>query len=353
MLEAAKIEINRTETPKAEVNKIEVTKPEEAKTEITISETTVTEVIKSEAVLTEISTRLDESAKLEIVKTGESNPEETAKSEDIVESEIKLESVESQKAEEKNESNEEPVTSKKCESTISIVVSDENEKDKNSVVEKDKEILPEKTPEPMEVDQEEENTKSTTNEDVSKEVVISSDIEMEQLSDKSSEIINQQNDQEKPKSIVTDYQQTETQEKLKDKTHENNIENFINSDDVEAKIESINIEINNASCDINSDTTSKPNMKVTELIVKSKECTTSAESVDRLKAMFPELEVVHKDISSPVIDKLPSHKPLQQIDQTIAHLLATSYQNPIKWPKVNYLLFYFVYICVVNVWNQV
>lgn len=69
--------------------------------------------------------------------------------------------------------------------------------------------------------------------------------------------------------------------------------------------------------------------------------TISTESVDRLKAMFPELEVVHRGVdsgndhsssSSGFMDR--TAKPFQCMDKSFAQLIAQSYQNPIKWPKV-------------------
>lgn len=56
----------------------------------------------------------------------------------------------------------------------------------------------------------------------------------------------------------------------------------------------------------------------------------STEVVDRFKAMFPELEVMHKlpEIDTTVVAEKQS---------TIAQLLQQSYQNPIKWPKVRCL----------------
>lgn len=55
----------------------------------------------------------------------------------------------------------------------------------------------------------------------------------------------------------------------------------------------------------------------------------NTEVVDRFKAMFPELEVMHRfpEIDTTVVADKQS---------TIAQLLQQSYQNPIKWPKVRY-----------------
>lgn len=59
----------------------------------------------------------------------------------------------------------------------------------------------------------------------------------------------------------------------------------------------------------------------------------NAEAVDRFKALFPELEVMHR---LPEIDTtLVSEK--QSRETTVAQLLQQSYQNPIKWPKVSIL----------------
>lgn len=64
------------------------------------------------------------------------------------------------------------------------------------------------------------------------------------------------------------------------------------------------------------------------------------ESVDKLKAMFPELEVMHKGTETSVdsaqtpqlVDKLNKTLPMEK---TFAQLIAQSYQHPIKWPKVS------------------
>lgn len=55
----------------------------------------------------------------------------------------------------------------------------------------------------------------------------------------------------------------------------------------------------------------------------------NTEVVDRFKAMFPELEVMHRfpEIDTTVVADKQS---------TIAQLLQQSYQNPIKWPKVRH-----------------
>lgn len=66
------------------------------------------------------------------------------------------------------------------------------------------------------------------------------------------------------------------------------------------------------------------------------------ESVDKLKAMFPELEVMHKgtDLDSSGTGFV-SDKPSKalQLEKTFAQLIAQSYQHPIKWPKVSRMCF--------------
>lgn len=67
--------------------------------------------------------------------------------------------------------------------------------------------------------------------------------------------------------------------------------------------------------------------------------TSTLESVDKLKAMFPELEVMHKgnerDTVSPLYPTDKQTKALQ-LEKTFAQLIAQSYQHPIKWPKVSF-----------------
>lgn len=86
-----------------------------------------------------------------------------------------------------------------------------------------------------------------------------------------------------------------------------------------------------------------PENVVSELSVSiKKEDAHSAalESVDKLKAMFPELEVMHKGtetaVDSPqmpqLVDKQNKTLPMEK---TFAQLIAQSYQHPIKWPKVS------------------
>lgn len=325
MLEAAKTEVNKTETIKSD----------KAKTEITKSD-----IIKSETVITEI-TMLKESVKSEIVKSEELNLEEPTTEMEKINSEAKLESDELQENEVKKVEINEPITSEKNESlSIEISVLEKSQEIERNVVEKEEETSEEKS-ELIKMNQ--ENIKSDINDDNCKQEALS-DTEIVQSNCKSSESTDQQNDNEKLENIIEDQhiriQSTDTDE-LKINKSENKTTNDVNS-----QVKSVNKEGKNVISGILSDASGKPDAKVIESLVKSKECSVSAESVDRLKAMFPELEVVHKDVSTPSVDKLPTHKPLQQIDQTIAHLLVTSYQNPIKWPKVNYLSLCYGYLFI-------
>lgn len=311
---------------------LEATKLETAKTETTKIEIAKTEVIKSEAFITEI-TKTEETIKSEVTKTKETDKTE------IVDSDVKLESSELQKIEVEKEKTEinESVTCEKIESTNSeFIINNKKLDNDNNVVETNETPLNDKS-EPMEVvDQEEYKDKQPNiSDDNSKQEKVS-DIQIEESTDKSSEIIDEPQDTNKTE-IIIENKQTEKQEKNLEELSINEIENTITNDDIQSKPELNSKEAKDANSDIPSDSSSKLDLKVTDSLLKSKECSTSVESVDRLKAMFPELEVVHKDVSTPTIDKLPMHKPLQQIDQTIAHLLATSYQNPIKWPKVKLL----------------
>lgn len=289
-------------------------------------ETAKTELTKSDGVKTE-STKV-EPTKLVTIKSEKSNSETAIAK--LAESEVKLEFIEPHEIKVENIETEgkveinDPISSDKTET----IKPDKNPEDHINV--KKLETLSNEKSEPMDVDKN-ENNETDISDDNNKQEEIS-----EQSNEKSPEIIDQQNNDEKPEIVCTENIQTDTQEMDKDESQVTEVENTVTSDDVESKPElPIIKEIKDNVNDSPSDASSKPDTKIIEPTIKSKECSTSTstESVDRLKAMFPELEVVHKDIT---VDKLPIHKPLQQIDQTIAHLLATSYQNPIKWPKVNY-----------------
>lgn len=324
-------------TEMLEAAKTEAIKPDKTKTEIAKSEVAKADIIKSETVITEI-TISKESVKSDIVKSEELNLEEPTEMEKI-NSEVKLESDELQENEVKKVEINEPITSEKNESlSIEISVLEKSQETEHNEVEKEEETSEEKS-EPIKMNQ--ENVKSNINDDNCKQEE-SSDTKMVQSNCKSSESIDQQYDNEKLEDIIEDNEHFEIQNTDTDELQINKSENKT-SNDVDSQIKSVNKEGKDVISGILSDASSKPDTKVIESI-KSKECSASAESVDRLKAMFPELEVVHKDVSTPTIDKLPIHKPLQQIDQTIAHLLVTSYQNPIKWPKVNYLSLCYVYL---------
>ncbi len=66
--------------------------------------------------------------------------------------------------------------------------------------------------------------------------------------------------------------------------------------------------------------------------------TSALESVDKLKALFPELEVMHKgtdtEIPTPAAAPIEKQNKSIQLEKTFAQLIAQSYQHPIKWPKV-------------------
>lgn len=312
------------EAAKLETAKIETTKSEPVKTEtIKVVSTTKSETVKSEV------------SKLEITKT------------EIADSEVKSESVEPQETQEEKI---DAITSIKTEPINSeSIVTEKIQDAENNTAEKDETPLNETSDEPMEVDNEEHKKPDISSDNSKEEQEVSSEIKTEQLLNESSKIVDQKKDEEKQKtSSSVENKSTDDQDKDidndKDKDESQSIleEKTVTSDDIESKIEHTNKEIkepinqpttNEIAVDTNN---SKPDTKfIEQQTVKPKECSfPSVESVDKLKAMFPELEVLHKDISTPTVDKLPMPKPLQQIDQTIAHLLATSYQNPIKWPKV-------------------
>lgn len=82
-----------------------------------------------------------------------------------------------------------------------------------------------------------------------------------------------------------------------------------------------------------------------ETIVKAED-SKEMEGIERFKAMFPELEVMQKlpEIDTTVVtapEKTTIPVPRPSLDSTVAQLIAHSYQNPIKWPKVCYLCFKF------------
>ncbi|XP_026680321.1 uncharacterized protein LOC103510659 [Diaphorina citri] len=81
---------------------------------------------------------------------------------------------------------------------------------------------------------------------------------------------------------------------------------------------------------------------VNSVIVSSASATTD---VDKFKAMFPELEVMQRlpEIDAILLEANPSGRgspntptpPGGSVDTTVANLLAQSYNNPIKWPKIS------------------
>lgn len=316
MFEAAKLETAKSEATKSEPVKTETMK---------IVSTTKSETVKSEL------------SKLEITKT------------EIAGSEVKSESVEPHETQEEKI---DAITSIKTEPiNIESIVTEKIQDVKNNTTEKVETPLNEISDEPMEVDTEEHISPDIFSDNSKEEQEVSSDKTEQLMNESSSKIVDQKKDDEKHQMSssdenkpIDDQDKDRDNDKDKDKDESQSIEDekTVTSDDIESKIEHTNKEIKEP---INQPTTneivvdtnnSKPDTKfIEQQTVKPKECSfPTVESVDKLKAMFPELEVLHKDISTPTVDKLPIPKPLQQIDQTIAHLLATSYQNPIKWPKV-------------------
>lgn len=318
-----------------EATKLGATKSEATKIDLSKSEATKIDITKSEVIKTETTV---ESTNLETENPIISSKSENDKTEIIVNSEIKLELI--------NEPNENQVEKNEIDDSI---LSDkiESTNTEDSLLKNDQDIENIETLSNNENDEltvnNEKNDKEpeTTNEtDEPKEV---SHIEIEQSNNKHKSV-DKQDDCENLESTNEQNKQTNTQEP--DMGEQIQEVKTVTNDNDESNTETINKEIKNTSDEIPSEenNTIISITKGVEQTVSSKECTTSVESVDRLKAMFPELEVVHKDISIPTIDKLVMNKPLQQIDQTIAHLLATSYQNPIKWPKVK-LIFILIYLC--------
>lgn len=339
MLEAAKLETTKTEAAKLDTTKMDAAKLDATKVEAAKLDAAKTETTKTDAKLdvdkTDVKIDVVKTESVKIESTIETINSEVPKSEtsktEKVDSEIKIESVELKETEEEKEKVEiNESTSDEIELTKTEVLATDIDGDiENNSNEKEETPSNEEPKEQMDVDNEENKISDISDNSFKVEKV--SDIPAEQLNDKSSDgIADQQNEVEKSENTMS-VENKETDVKEKDESPKIEVENTVKIDDVESKIEIIK----NLTDEALSDTNSKPDTKITEPTLKSKECTSSVESVDRLKAMFPELEVVHKDVASPTIDKLPAHKPLQQIDQTIAHLLATSYQNPIKWPKVS------------------
>lgn len=305
MLEAAKSEVSKSETAKSDVVKTETVKEETNKSETNEPDVPIPDNTKTE----------------------------------ILDPKIKLESTETQETQEDKVEINDSISSAKTESTSTeTLIADKNLDDEQNIVEKE-ETLSNDKPEPMEVENEENKIPPILDDKEKQEETTV--IQTEEPDDKLPEIVDQQDDDQKPETVSeenkpTDDDTPDTQEKDKEESPTDEVEKT-GTIEVQTVQEPINTEVKDATNEISSDTSSKPDTKVIEKTTKSNEFSTPLESVDRLKAMFPELEVLHKDVSTPTTDKLPMHKPLQQIDQTIAHLLATSYQNPIKWPKVKTL----------------
>lgn len=331
MIEAAKLETSKTEVSKLEGIKIET---------ITKGEPTKPEIVKSEEMKSEKSIKTDEIIDTEIKLESSDEPEETK-----VETADKI-----------NDTTSDQLSNKTSESTSTEeTVGTSKIQDEINVAENIRETSSNEKSELLEVDNgEDKKAEITDNKSDDKHEELSNK-QTEEPNDKS-ESIDQRKDADKPEKVSSENVGSDTQEKDKDESQIHEADKTINNDGIKSKIEPSIIKESNENINnvLPSATSNKPETKSIEQIVKSKECSTSVESVDRLKAMFPELEVVHKDMATvatgtSTIDKLPMHKPLQQIDQTIAHLLATSYQNPIKWPKVIiYIIFYYHLVLLHN-----
>lgn len=327
--EILKIEAAKLETAKLEPSKSEVAKVEPAKTEVAQSESVKSEVTKSEESTKVEAAKSESHPELEIKDTETVKPEvqnnETDKPEETNTDAIKKESTETEETIQidKVVISESMITSNESKVPSTGDIMPDKSQDVEKSVEENAETSDEKI-EPMDVDSE-DNKLEISKDNCEQEV---SAVESKPSNDKNSDVIDEQTNSEKPEIANEIKKQTDTPKK--DETQVKECEKTVTN----INVESISKELKAKTYEIPSEKNNKIDNSVIEKIEKIKECSSSVESVDRLKAMFPELEVVHKDLSNPSVDKLPMHKPLQQIDQTIAHLLATSYQNPIKWPKV-------------------
>lgn len=104
-----------------------------------------------------------------------------------------------------------------------------------------------------------------------------------------------------------------------------------------------------ATCDkpVHSETSDKKPENQNSEVSEVKTDVKAASDVDKFKAMFPELEVMQRlpEIDAILLENSPvaaggrgSPNTTQgTVDTTVAHLLAQSYNNPIKWPKVSFV----------------
>lgn len=132
---------------------------------------------------------------------------------------------------------------------------------------------------------------------------------------------NQCSEKSKDDSIVGSVKQEE-QEPMEEEL-EKDSEEIKKS--LETKVETGSVKSESDKNSVKEDIKTEPTVTSDMTKVNS---SASTEVVDRFKAMFPELEVMHKlpEIDTTVVAEKQS---------TIAQLLQQSYQNPIKWPKVS------------------
>lgn len=101
--------------------------------------------------------------------------------------------------------------------------------------------------------------------------------------------------------------------------------------------ESEELEIKSESSVVDEKTSDKLVTDPSAMSVKKESTPNSAmESVDKLKAMFPELEVMHKgtDLDTNTAGYPMDKQNKVQLEKTFAQLIAHSYQHPVRWPKV-------------------
>lgn len=103
--------------------------------------------------------------------------------------------------------------------------------------------------------------------------------------------------------------------------------------------ESEELEIKSESSVVDEKTSDKSATDPSAVSVKKEVVSTpnsAMESVDKLKAMFPELEVMHKgtDLDTNTTGYPVDKQNKVQLEKTFAQLIAHSYQHPVRWPKV-------------------
>lgn len=294
--------------------------------------------------------------KQETINTENNEVEITLKTEVPVD--IKEEKIEEPKCvpkvEEDNETKikEESVISNLNESSLEITekkqeceVSAEEVKENIVPLIADINIVDDKKDEPMDVDQnkhvnENVDDKNHKTEDNNGVVEFSKKSEQESITEEDTKTSEKLFLEDKcSESLDTTRIQNCPEQMLKDKSTAVNptkVEDSVKSDkDGDKRSELI---ITNISESVKSDVDRtmvkeevKSEVKSSLEIVKST-ITSNAEAVDRFKAMFPELEVMHRlpEIDTTVISEKHSSR-----EATVAQLLQQSYQNPIKWPKVS------------------